>query len=480
MSNNKSGILLPVSSLPSKYGIGTFGKAAYKFIDFLNLSGQKYWQVLPLGPVSFGDSPYSSFSVYAGNPYYIDLEMLVEEGLINASDCEILDSDDVYVNYEKQFNHRYKILFKLYEDSADKYCKKIERFKFENNWVNDYALFMALKYKNNQQSWYKWDEPIKNRGKEAIRGEEKLLFKEIDFWIFLQYLFYEQYFELKNYANSKGISIIGDMPIYVAEDSVEAWVNRKLFETDKSGNFVMVAGVPPDYFSSEGQLWGNPVYDWRYLKKNSYDWWINRIKWSLTLYDVVRIDHFRGFDEYWAVPYGSENAIKGEWFSAYGRELFTEALKKTDDLRIIAEDLGTITDDVIKLKEEFNFPGMGVLQFAFDGNPDNPHLPVNYTENTVVYTGTHDNDTLKGWYNKLSKEQQQGVLKALNIDLKNEDEIIDELIQSVVNSKASIAIIPLQDYLHLGSEARINTPSTIGGNWTWRVKERQIKELNIS
>ncbi|WP_313339063.1 4-alpha-glucanotransferase [Sedimentibacter sp.] len=477
MFNRSSGILLPVSSLPSKYGIGTFGKAAYKFIDFLISFGQKYWQVLPLGPVSFGDSPYSTFSVYAGNPYYIDLEMLVEEGLIKGDDCELLNSDENYVDYEKQFNYRYKILFKAYKNSINKYYKEISTFKAENKWVNDYSLFMALKYKNNQQPWYKWNEHIKNRDVEILKGEEKNLSQEIDFWVFLQYLFYEQYFKLKEYANLKGVSIIGDMPIYAAEDSVEAWVNRRLFATDENINFTMVAGVPPDYFSSEGQLWGNPVYDWGYLKENSYKWWIDRIKWSLQLYDLVRIDHFRGFDEYWAVSYGSENAIKGKWYPAYGKELFNKALKEIGSLNIIAEDLGTITDNVIKLKEEFNFPGMRVLQFAFDGNPDNPHLPINYEENTIGYTDTHDNDTLKGWYNKLSKEKQQYVLKVLNIAAKKEDEILDELIQSVINSKADIVIIPLQDYLHLGSGARINIPSTVGGNWTWRVKESQLKSI---
>ncbi|NYB75973.1 4-alpha-glucanotransferase [Sedimentibacter hydroxybenzoicus DSM 7310] len=479
MVNRSLGILLPVSSLPSKYGIGTFGKAAYNFIDFLISSGQKYWQVLPLGPVSFGDSPYSTFSVYAGNPYYIDLEMLIEDGVINGDDCELLNSDGNYVDYEKQFNHRYKVLFKAYKSSINKYYEEIARFKAENNWVNDYSLFMALKYKNNQQPWNKWDEHIKNRDVEIIKAEEKSLSQEINFWVFLQYLFYEQYFKLKVYANLKGISIIGDMPIYVAKDSVDAWVNRDLFVTDEAGNFTIVAGVPPDYFSSEGQLWGNPVYDWGYLKENSYKWWIDRIKWSLKLYDVVRIDHFRGFDEYWAVPCGSENAIKGKWLSAYGKELFTEALKDVGNLNIIAEDLGTITDNVIKLKEEFNFPGMGVLQFAFDGNPDNPHLPLNYAKNTVAYTGTHDNDTLKGWYNKLGKQKQQDILKQLNIAAKYEGEITDKLIQSVINSKADIVIIPLQDYLHLDSEARINTPSTVGGNWTWRVKESQLtKQLS--
>lgn len=479
MINRSLGILLPVSSLPSKYGIGTFGKAAYNFIDFLISSGQKYWQVLPLGPVSFGDSPYSTFSVYAGNPYYIDLEMLIEDGLINGDDCELLGSDGNYVDYEKQFNHRYKVLFKAYKSSINKYYKEIERFKAENNWVNDYSLFMALKYKNNQQPWNKWDAHIKNRDAEIIKAEEKILLQEINFWVFLQYLFYEQFFKLKEYANLKGISIIGDMPVYVAEDSVEAWIKRDLFVTDEAGSFTIVAGVPPDYFSSEGQLWGNPVYDWGYLKENSYEWWIDRIKWSLKLYDVVRIDHFRGFDEYWAVPCGSENAIRGKWLPAYGRELFTEALKEIGSLRIIAEDLGTITDNVIKLKEEFNFPGMRVLQFAFDGNPDNPHLPLNYAENTVAYTGTHDNDTLKGWYNKSGKQKQQNILKELNIDTKNKGEIIDKLIQNVINSKADIVIIPLQDYLHLDSEARMNTPSTVGGNWIWRVKESQLtKQLS--
>ncbi len=471
MFDKSSGILLPISSLPSKYGIGTFGKEAYNFIDFLVLSGQKYWQLLPLGPTSFGDSPYSPFSAYAGNPYYIDLEILMESGLIKDEDCNILNSNDNYVDYEKQFYNRYKILYKAFINSSSKYNKEIIKFKTENQWVDDYSLFMALKYRNRQLPWYKWDEEIKDRKTENLKTENECLKEDIDFWVFLQYLFYEQYFKLKEYANLRGISIIGDMPIYVAEDSVEAWAFRDMFVIDENDKFTMVAGVPPDYFSTEGQLWGNPVYNWGYLKEKSYEWWIKRIKWSLKLYDIVRIDHFRGFDEYWAVPYGSENAIKGVWLTAYGKELFEKALEEIDNLNIIAEDLGIITDSVIKLKKEFDFPGMKVLQFAFDANPDNPHLPENYEENSIAYTGTHDNDTLRGWFKKLNNNEQQYVVKTLNI---KDDEILDALIKSVLNSKANIVIIPLQDYMHLGSEARINTPSTLGGNWDWRVKREQL------
>ncbi len=474
MFDKSSGILLPISSLPSKYGIGTFGKEAYNFIDFLMLSGQKYWQLLPLGPTSFGDSPYSPFSVYAGNPYYIDLEILMESGLIKDEDCNILNSNDNYVDYEKQFYNRYKILYKAFINSSSKYNKEIIKFKTENQWVNDYSLFMALKYRSRQLPWYKWDEEIKDRKTENLKTKNEYLKEDIDFWVFLQYLFYEQYFKLKEYANLRGISIIGDMPIYVAEDSVEAWAFRDMFVIDENDKFTMVAGVPPDYFSTEGQLWGNPVYNWGYLKEKSYEWWIKRIKWSLKLYDIVRIDHFRGFDEYWAVPYGSENAIKGVWLTAYGKELFEKALEEIDNLNIIAEDLGIITDSVIKLKKEFDFPGMKVLQFAFDANPDNPHLPENYEENSIAYTGTHDNDTLRGWFKKLNNNEQQYVVKTLNIIAKEDDEILDALIKSVLNSKANIVIIPLQDYMHLGSEARINTPSTLGGNWDWRVKREQL------
>lgn len=496
MFERSSGILLPIFSLCSKYGIGTFGKEAYKFVDFLRSSGQKYWQVLPMGPTSYGDSPYSSFSVFAGNPYFIDLEVLVEEGFISASDIETIDfgSDDECIDYKKLFDNRYKVLRKAYENN-----EKIDLtfFMEKNPWIEDYALFMFLKYKNNQLPWYKWDEKFIGRDEDALKNAMHEHENEINFWIFLQYLFFKQYFELKKYANDSGISIIGDIPIYVSEDSVDVWSNSKLFLISENNLPTVVAGVPPDDYSDEGQLWGNPVYDWEYLKKTKYQWWINRIYFSFKMYDVVRIDHFRGFDEFWSIPYGSCNAVKGIWQKAYGKELFQNVKETLGDLNIIAEDLGIITDSVVRLKSDLGFPGMKVLQFAFDGNLRNPYLPKNYETNSVVYTGTHDNDTLAGWFEKLDDKTRQYVLEILNINqtnginVANEEnetnetnkineinikDTINKIINTLFDSRANLCIIPLQDYLLLGSEARINTPSTIGGNWCWRLKNFALTE----
>ena len=484
MHNRSLGILLPIFSLPSKYGIGTFGKEAYKFIDFLRSAGQSYWQILPLGPTSYGDSPYSSFSVFAGNPYFIDLEVLEEEGFISKAYLETIDfnNNDECIDYKKLFDTRYEILKKAYVNKGKFLC--LTSFTEHNKWVLDYALFMALKYENNQLPWYKWDEMLAKRDAIAIERIKNELKDEINFWIFLQYVFFNQYFKLKEYANNSGISIIGDIPIYVAEDSVDIWAERKLFMTDENNLPACIAGVPPDDFSDEGQLWGNPVYNWEYLKETEFEWWINRIDFSLRLYDVVRIDHFRGFDEFWAVPYGSENAINGRWLPAYGKELFQKINERLGSINIIAEDLGIITDSVVKLKKDLGFPGMKVLQFAFDGNPCNPYLPDNYEENSVAYTGTHDNDTLKGWFEKLDDIEKQYVLDTLNIneknndndDEKNRDNVIYELIKALYKSKACLCIIPMQDFICLGSKARINTPSTFGNNWCWKLKGTMITD----
>ncbi|MGB4437922.1 MAG: 4-alpha-glucanotransferase [Sedimentibacter sp.] len=481
MFNRSSGILLPISALPSKYGIGTFGKEAYYFIDFLQKSGQKYWQVLPMGPVSYGDSPYSSLSVYAGNPYYIDLEPAIEDGLISEKDCEILKSETnkKYIDYEKQFYKRYKILYKIYKNSKTKYQNEINEFKQSNKWVSDYGLFMALKYKYNQLPWYNWDNEIVNREQNAINNIKIQLNDKIEFWIFLQYLFYKQYYKLKEYAGKKGILIIGDIPIYAAEDSVDVWCNSELFMFDEHKIPSLAAGVPPDSFSKEGQLWGNPVYNWRYLKETDYEWWINRIAWSFKLYDVVRIDHFRGFDEFWAVPKHYKNAVNGKWLKSNGKELFDNINKQLGSLNIIAEDLGIITSSVAELKNNAGFPGMKILQFAFDGNLKNPYLPENYEENSVAYTGTHDNDTLKGWFEKLDNSAKQYVLNTLNINVnesKKENNINYKLINSLYMSKADLCIVPMQDFLCLNSEARINTPSTLGGNWQWRIEKELLTD----
>jgi len=477
MLDRNSGILMPVSSLPSEYGIGTFGREAYNFIDFLREAGQKYWQMLPLGPVSYGDSPYSPFSAFAGNPCYVDLESLIEEGFLSFDDCRILNVDDEYVDYEKQFNFRYEVLYKAFVNCKPQYLYKVNEFRANNQWVEDYALFMALKYHFSQLPWFEWDVEVSNRNKTVLGKYRALLRDEVQFWIFLQCLFFEQYGKLKAYANKKGISIIGDIPIYAAKDSVETWAERKLFQVDENMHISMEAGVPPDLFSEEGQLWGNPVYNWKYLKETSYEWWIKRLKWSFDMYDVVRIDHFRGLDEFWAVPAGSGNAVGGKWMPAYGKEMFEQATAKLGKLNIIAEDLGIITDSVIKLKNGLGFPGMKVLQFAFDGNPLNPYLPDNYEENSVAYTGTHDNDTLKGWIDKLNNETKDYVFSSLEMNPKesaSNNDIVYALINKVLNSNSRLAVIPLQDYLCLGSEARINTPSTLGGNWTWRVKKERL------
>lgn len=475
MNNKSSGILLPISSLPSKYGIGSFGKEAYEFVDFLHKAGQKYWQILPIGPVSYGDSPYSPFSVHAGNPYYIDLDIIIEEGLLSKNECRTLDfiNDDSYIDYEKQFYNRYDLLRKAYYNSNGKYSSNIEIFKKDNSWVLNYALFMALKYKNNQLPWYKWNTLEVKLDENAIRNAKEKLSEDIDFWVFLQYLFYEQYHKLKKHANVMGIKIIGDMPIYAAEDSADVWANNEIFMMDVNKVPIMVAGVPPDDFSEEGQLWGNPVYNWGYLKDTSYQWWIERIKWSFKLYDVVRIDHFRGFDEFWAVSYGSKNSIKGQWLTAYGNELFDCVKSILGDLNIIAEDLGIITNSVSELKKSAGFPGMKIIQFAFDGNLNNPYLPENYEENCVAYTGTHDNDTLKGWYYNLDNIKREEVIKILDI---KETNINYNIIKVLYESKASICIIPLQDFLCIGSEGRINTPSTVGNNWTWRVNKSLLTD----
>ncbi|SHJ05583.1 4-alpha-glucanotransferase [Parasporobacterium paucivorans] len=456
MYKRSAGILLPVSSLPSRYGIGTFGSEAYKFVDFLQKSGQACWQILPAGPVAYGDSPYSPLSVYAGNPYFIDLEMLAEQGLLSLGDCEALEAETGNIDYGKQFRVRYTILEKAFRKGFSLLESEIRIFEKGTHWISGYTHYMALKYKNGQKPWYEWET-------EEVESEEK------DFWLFLQYLYHEQYFRLKEYAASQGIAIIGDMPVYAAYDSADVWSDPHQFLLNEKKRPILVAGVPPDYFSKDGQLWGNPVYDWEYMKGTGYSWWINRLAWSLKLYDMVRIDHFRGFDEFWAVPFGEANARKGSWMPAGGREVFEKLEKRYDRIPIIAEDLGIINDSVEKLRTDFAFPGMKVLQFAFDGNPDNPYLPENYEENCVAFTGTHDNDTLKGWFDGLDKKSREQVLSALRIE--NSQEVCFEIIRILYESKAGLCIIPLQDFLGLGREGRINTPSTRVGNWVWRAAD---------
>ena len=466
----KSGILLPISSIPSKYGIGTFSKQAYAFVDFLERAGQTLWQILPLGPTGYGDSPYQSFSTFAGNPYYIDLETLIEEGLLKRSDCSKYDFGDNenYVDYEKIYNSRFKVLRKAYENSNIAKDGKFKKFVEKNAyWLEDYALFMALKNANGGKSFLEWDEDIKLRKPEAMEAAKEENADEVLFFEFQQYEFAKQWEALKKYANKKGIEIIGDIPIYVALDSADTWANPELFQLDKSCTPIGVAGCPPDAFSATGQLWGNPLYKWDYHKKTDYAWWMKRIAYCYELYDIVRIDHFRGFDEYYFIPYGDETAEFGHWEKGPGYSIFETMKKELGEKKVIAEDLGFLTDTVIELVEKCGYPGMKILQFAFDSREENDYLPHNYGKNCVVYTGTHDNDTTLGWYKVLDRNDKEFAQKYLHIT--SGEEVEWEFIRAALASVADTAIIPMQDYLGLGTQARINIPSTLGINWKWRM-----------
>lgn len=474
-----SGILLPIFSLPSEHGIGTFGKAAYNFVDFLESAGQTYWQILPLGPTSFGDSPYQSFSAYAGNPYFIDLGLLKEEGLLEEQDCcDIKWCDDKHkINYELLYNNRFKVLYKAYlklkENLPADYNAVYEENKF---WLKDYALFMALKDANGGASWDLWETDLKNRKAEAIKKAEKEHKDKIDFYISLNYLFRKQWSALKNYANEKGIKIIGDMPIYVAFDSADVWANPEQFYLDKNLMPKSVAGCPPDDFCEDGQLWGNPLYNWAKMKKETkpYSWWCKRIAHSLKIYDFIRIDHFRGFEAYYSIPFGDKTAKNGVWKKGPGLHFF-KCLKETfGQLPIIAEDLGTLTEGVYKLLKNTGFPGMKVLQFAFSTDEESEYLPHNHIENCVVYTGTHDNDTLKGWEQTLDTETLTYVKNYLNIN--EGDDFNWSVIKAAFSSVADTVIIPLQDFCSVDSVGRINTPATLGDNWQWRVSSTYLND----
>lgn len=471
----ESGILLPISSLPSKYGIGCFSKDAYEFIDFLSGAGQRYWQILPLGPTGYGDSPYQSFSTYAGNPYFIDPETLIEEGYLIREDCDALDfgEDSRYIDYEKLYHSRYKMLYMAYErfKEDDAYLEFVQKESF---WLEDYCLYAAIKKAQGDKCWDQWDQPLKDREEDAIGDVKKQLADEIRFQAFLQYEFMKQWQAIHRYAATKGVKIIGDIPIYVAYDSSDTWANPELFQLDRERRPKAVAGCPPDAFSETGQLWGNPLYDWRYHKRTGYQWWIQRIAHSFRLYDVVRVDHFRGFDEYYAVPYGEETAINGKWQKGPGIALFNAIKKALGEVDIIAEDLGIITDSVRKLLDKTGYPGMKIVQFAFDGDPGNLYLPYNLNENSVIYTGTHDNDTLMGWYDNLSEDRLNLTRRYLNNWYSEGPEIAWEFIRMAQASVSKICIVPMQDYLCLGSEARINTPSTLGDNFKWRMEKGRL------
>ena len=478
----RSGMLLPITSLPSKYGIGSFSKEAYDFVDTLKASGQNLWQILPLGPTGYGDSPYQSFSTFAGNPYFIDLDELVKEGLLLEEECNNYDWGDnkQYIDYEKIYLSRFKILKTAYKRSNIKENKRFKAYCNKNEWwLHDYALYMSIKDSFDGKPWIEWDKDIKLREKEAICKYEDKLGDEITFYKYLQYLFTQQWNKLKAYANKNGISIIGDIPIYVSMDSADTWSYKELFQLDKEYNPIAVAGCPPDSFSKTGQLWGNPLYYWEYHSDTDYEWWIKRIEHSFKLYDVVRIDHFRGFDEYYSIPYGDLTAKNGTWEKGPGIELFNYINKKLGNVDIIAEDLGFLTNSVKQLLEDTGYPGMKIIQFAFDSREESDYLPHNYNKNSVVYTGTHDNSTICGWYKELIKEDKSMSINYINNKYTKNNAIHWDFICLAMRSVADTCIIPVQDYLGLGDEARINIPSTLGNNWTWRMKPNSFsKKLN--
>lgn len=469
-----SGILFHISSLPSGYGIGTMGAAAYQFVDFLKKAGQTYWQILPICPTSYGDSPYQSFSTYAGNPYFIDLDMLKDEGLLKKADYAHIKwgGSDTCVDYALMYEKRYKVLKKAFENFKKTDKKAFDEFLDQNErWISNYAMFMTMKNAYDGAPWLEWDEGLKKRDPHSLWLFKNDHADEIEFWEFLQFKFFEQWTALKLYANKNGIKIIGDIPIYVALDSADVWVNPDLFELDEELEPTEVAGCPPDGFSPTGQLWGNPLYNWDRHKAVDYGWWTDRIKSSAELYDIVRIDHFRGFDEYYAIPYGDKTAENGCWRKGPGIEFFRTLEKKLGRLPIIAEDLGFLTPSVRKMLRDSGFPGMKVLEFAFDPREKSDYLPYNYDKNSVVYTGTHDNDTLLGWLADIDEDSLAFCREFLDVKSTCPEIIAERLIRCALGSTADTAIIQMQDYLNLGSEARMNIPSTLGGNWEWRAEK---------
>lgn len=469
-----SGILLPVSSLPSEYGIGCFSKEAREFVDRLVESGQKYWQILPLGPTGYGDSPYQSFSTFAGNPYFIDPCTLVEEGLLTKEECDSFDfvSHVNYIEYDKIYNSRFKLLRMAYERFLSNVPNEFYTFCEEQKyWLEDYCLFMAIKTSVASSSWMDWENALRIRDRETLDELKTRLADEINFFRFQQYKFFEQWMMLKKYANERGIRIIGDVPIYVAKDSADAWCNPELFQFDEDGKPKAVAGCPPDAFCATGQLWGNPLYDWAYHESTGYAWWIERVRHCFTLYDVVRIDHFRAFDAYYSIPASDDTAQFGHYEDGPGMKLFVRLKEVLGELDIIAEDLGFLTPSVYELLDATGYPGMKVLQFAFDETEKSEYLPHGYKENCVAYTGTHDNETSEGWYAAIDERERNFVNDYLGYSSQDKESFSVRFIKAAMASRANLCVIPLQDYLGLGNEARINHPSTVGTNWKWRVSQ---------
>ncbi|NJO39488.1 MAG: 4-alpha-glucanotransferase [Cyanobacteria bacterium CRU_2_1] len=482
LSKRVSGILLHPTSFPGRFGIGDLRSEAYRFVDFLAESDQHLWQVLPLGPTSIGNSPYMSYSAMAGNPWLISLDLLHGEGLLSQEDLASAPNfPDDRVDYDQVAATKFSLLRKashqFQENATADRREAFQQFREQQAyWLEDYVLFMALKRKFEGKSWHTWEPEIAKRDSKTLEQCHQELIAEIFFEEFLQFEFFRQWTDLKHYANSKGIQIIGDIPIYVAHDSADVWANPNNFCLDKkTGQPALMAGTPPDYFSKTGQLWGNPVYDWEYLQQSDFHWWIRRFEAMLNYVDLIRIDHFIGFESFWAVPEGETVAINGEWMKAPGKAFFETLQQKLGTLPILAEDLGTITPEVEALRDYFEFPGMKVLQFAFGGDASNPYLPFNYDKrNYVIYTGTHDNDTTVGWYEKLSEHERTNLLTYLGCT--SSEGIHWDMIRLAFASIANLAIIPLQDVLGLGTEARMNFPGQLEGNWAWRYRSEALND----
>ena len=478
MSKRSSGVLMHITSLPGQFGIGTFGKSAYEFVDFLEETKQTYWQILPLTTTSYGDSPYQSFSAVAGNLNLIDFSLLKEDGLLEESDYANVNfgENPEKVDYALLFEARRPILEKAVANTSknSEVLAEIEKFEAENSsWLADYAEYMAIKESFGYKSFIHWDEDIK-KGEETAREKYRTELQDsIRYYTVTQYFFFKQWLALKEYANEKGIKIIGDMPIYVSADSVEMWTMPELFKVDVNNEPLYVAGCPADDFSPTGQLWGNPIYDWEKHKEQGFSWWIYRVQESFKIYDVLRIDHFKGFSDFWQIDKDAENAVNGTWEAGPGIELFQKIKEQLGDLPIVAENLGFIDAKAEKLLDDSGYPGMKILQFAFPGE-DNLDRPHHYTQNSVAYTGTHDNDVVNGWYEKLSESEKELVSEYLN---RRDDETITEaMIRGIYSSVSDYAIVTMQDLLDKDATSRMNVPSTVGGNWEWRMLAEDLTE----
>ena len=472
------GILMPISSLPSPHGIGTLGAEARKFVDFLADAGQSWWQILPVGPTSYGDSPYQSFSAYAGNPYFVDLDLLCEDGLLTPAEVNSVNwgTDPAKVDYSAIYNSRFPLLHLAMERGWERDADKVAAFSEENaSWLPDYALFMAVKRHFGMQSWTEWpDEDIRLRRPEAVARYQEELADDIRLFTYIQYLVFRQWEDLRSYAHEKGIGIIGDLPINVAMDSADVWADPRAFQLDERNVPAEVAGVPPDYFTADGQLWGNPLYDWDAMKADGYTWWIRRIAGASRLYDILRIDHFRGLESYWAVPYGETTAKIGRWVKGPGMDLIGVLTEKFPNIQFIAEDLGYLTPEVRQLLEDSGLPGMKVLEFAFDSREAANYLPHTYPRHCVCYAGTHDNATLMGWKDEAAPADIAMARQYLGLN--DEEGFHWGVLRGGQSSVADLFVAQMQDYLGLGSEARMNTPGILGGNWQWRMLSGQITD----